>query len=57
MEIWDERVRLQDARQRTARLAKAFEPTRLAPRAATPRARRHRHLPAPRFHWPVHLAH
>lgn len=40
MEIWDERVRLQDAQQRVERLRKAFEPTHLSVRSERPQ----RHL-------------
>jgi hypothetical protein len=53
MEIWDEQVRLQDARERAGRLQKAFEPTHLdKPTAAPPRQRHQR----PHVHvvWRVH---
>jgi len=58
MEIWDERVRLQDARQRIVRLQQAFEPWHLNAadeeeekrEAERPLARRR-----PDLHWRRHL--
>lgn len=55
MEIWDERIRLQDARQRVERLQKAFEPTHLSvPRRERPLPRRGHRPVLHRRHVPVH---
>ena len=57
MEIWDERVRLQDARQRAERLQQSFEPThiRARPEETPPEPQPRRRLD---LHWRFHpLAH
>jgi hypothetical protein len=57
MEIWDERVRLQDARDRVRRLAEAFEPVALPKREPRPHAHRHPPFPMPHPHLRIHLVH
>lgn len=57
MEIWDERVRLQDARDRARRLAEAFEPVDLPKREPRPHAHRHPPFPVPHPHLRIHLVH